>query len=56
MKSLKQTEEATLKVLRLAVEEAAEKHRRMGVPMVVWKNGRTALVLPKRKRSPKQPT
>ena len=48
MKTLQQTEEATLKVLRSAVEGAAEKHRRMGVPMVVWKNGRIAEVLPKR--------
>jgi hypothetical protein len=53
MKTLQQTEEATLKVLRSAVEGAAEKHRRMGVPMVVWKNGRIAEIIPKAKMSPK---
>ena len=56
MKSLQQTEKATLKVLRSAVEGAAEKHRRMGVPMVVWKNGQTAQILPKRKKSAKGTT
>lgn len=56
MKSIQQTAEEVLKVLRLAVENAAEKHRRMGVPMVVWKNGQTAQILPKRKKSAKGTT
>jgi NCAIR mutase (PurE)-related protein len=54
MKSLRQTEEDTLKVLRLAVKGAAEKHRRMGVPMVVWKDGRIAEILPKSIKSHKK--
>ena len=46
MKSLQKTEDATLRILREAVDGAAEKHRLMGVPMVVWKNGRMMEILP----------
>jgi len=54
MKSLQQTEEATLKILRSAGERAAEKHRRMGVQMVVWKNERIAEIIPKSIKSRKK--
>jgi hypothetical protein len=54
MKSLQQTEADTLRVLRLAVEGAADKHRRMGVPMVIWKNGRIEEILPKSNKSQKR--
>ena len=36
---------------RLAVEVAAKKHCQMGVPMVVWKNGKILEFLPQRKIS-----
>ena len=52
MKSLQKIEDATLKVLRAAVDGAAEKHRLMGVPMVIWKNGRMVEILPEAKKSP----
>ena len=51
MKSLQKIEEATLKILRTAVDGAAEKHRLMGVPMVIWKNGRMEEILPEAKKS-----
>jgi hypothetical protein len=53
MKSLQKIEDATLKVLCEAVDGAAEKHRLMGVPMVVWKNGRMVEILPEAKKSPR---
>lgn len=56
MKSLRQTERETLRVLRDAVAEAAEKHRRMGVPMAVWKDGKVALITPARARRTKETT
>jgi hypothetical protein len=56
MKSLQKIEDATLKVLRAAVDGAAEKHRLMGVPMVIWKNGRMVEILPEAKKSPRVTT
>jgi hypothetical protein len=49
IKSLKETAEETLNILNLAVEDATKKHCRMGVPMVVWENGKILEFLPKRK-------
>jgi hypothetical protein len=34
------------------VEKAAEKHRLMGVPMVVWKDGKVVEFLPEPAREP----
>ena len=51
IKSLKETSEETLNILNLAVEVAAKKHCQMGVPMVVWKNGKILEFLPQRKKS-----
>lgn len=51
IKSLKETSEETLNILNLAVEVAAKKHCQMGVPMVVWKNGKILEYLPQRKKS-----
>jgi len=51
---LKQTEREALRVLRDAVSKAADKHRRMGVPMAVWQNGRAVLVTPAPTGRPRQ--
>ena len=59
MKTLKQTERETLRVLRDAVAKAADKHRRMGVPMAVWRNGKAVLITPappKKARRKPRPT
>ena len=57
MQTLKQTERETLRVLRDAVAKAADKHRRVGVPMAVWRNGKTVRITPappkKARRNPR---
>lgn len=39
-----------LEAIHRGVEKAAELHRRMGVPMVVWKDGKTVEIMPQKKR------
>jgi hypothetical protein len=41
--------------MKRAVEKAAEKHRLMGVPMVVWKDGKVVEFLPKPARATSSP-
>jgi hypothetical protein len=40
------------RVMKRAVEKAAEKHRFMGVPMAVWKDGKVVEFLPQPARTP----
>ena len=46
MKTAHQRIQEISKVMKRAVEKAAEKHRLMGVPMVVWKDGKVVEFLP----------
>ena len=46
MKTAHQRIQEIYKVMKRAVEKAAEKHRLMGVPMVVWKDGKVVEFLP----------
>jgi hypothetical protein len=39
--------------MKRAVEKAAKKHRLMGVPMVVWKDGKVVEFLPEAARAPR---
>lgn len=49
MKTLRKFERDGLRALREAVLEAAEHHRRMGVPMAIWRDGRVVEVMPRRR-------
>jgi hypothetical protein len=40
--------------MKRAVEKAAEKHRRMGVPMAVWKDGKAVEFLPEPAHEPQR--
>jgi hypothetical protein len=51
MKTAHQRIQEISKVMKRAVEKAAEKHRLMGVPMVVWKDGKVVEFLPKPARA-----
>jgi hypothetical protein len=52
MKTAHQRIQEISKVMKRAVEKAAEKHRLMGVPMVVWKDGKVVEFLPEPAREP----
>jgi hypothetical protein len=59
MKTAHQRIQEISKVMKRAVEKAAEKHRLMGVPMVVWKDGKVVEFLPEpnargKKNDPRQ--
>lgn len=51
MKTAHQRIQEISEVMKRAVEKAAEKHRLMGVPMVVWKDGKVVEFLPKPTRA-----
>ena len=46
MKTAHQRIQEISRVMKRAVEKAAEKHRLMGVPMVVWKDGKVVEFMP----------
>lgn len=46
-KSLTMGQKAEL-ALKSAVKKAIEEHKRAGVPIVVWKNGKTVIVPPEK--------
>jgi hypothetical protein len=52
MKTAHQRIQEISKVMQRAVEKAAEKHRLMGVPMAVWKDGKVVEFLPEPAREP----
>jgi hypothetical protein len=52
MKTAHQRIQEISKVMKRAVEKAAEKHRLMGVPMAVWKDGKVVEFLPEPAREP----
>ena len=52
MKTAHQRIQEISKVMKRAVEKAAEKHRLMGVPMAVWKDGKVVEFLPEPTREP----
>ena len=52
MKTAHQRIQEISKVMKRAVEKAAEKHRIMGVPMAVWKDGKVVEFLPEPAREP----
>lgn len=47
MKTAHQRIQEIAQVMKRGVEKAADKHRLMGVPMVVWKDGKIVEFLPK---------
>ena len=53
MKTAHQRIQEIYKVMKRGVEKAAEKHRLMGVPMVVWKDGKVVEFLPEPARGKK---
>jgi hypothetical protein len=53
MKTAHQRIQEISKVMKRAVEKAAEKHRLMGVPMAVWKDGKVVEFLPEPARAPR---
>jgi hypothetical protein len=53
MKTAHQRIQEISKVMKMAVEKAAEKHRLMGVPMVIWKDGKVVEFLPEPPREPR---
>jgi len=55
MKTAHQRIQEISKVMKRAVEKAAEKHRLMGVPMVVWKDGKVVEFMPKPARDTSSP-
>jgi hypothetical protein len=56
MKTAHQRIQEISKVMKRAVEKAAEKHRLMGVPMAVWKDGKVVEFLPEPARARPSPT
>jgi hypothetical protein len=52
MKTPHQRIQEISRVMKRAVEKAAEKHRLMGVPMAVWKDGKVVEFVPKPARAP----
>ena len=52
MKTPHQRIQEISRVMKRAVEKAAEKHRLMGVPMAVWKDGKVVEFLPEPAREP----
>jgi NCAIR mutase (PurE)-related protein len=40
--------EKVIRAARLAAKSAIEEHKRYGVPLVVWKNGKTVLIPPEK--------
>jgi hypothetical protein len=52
MKTPHQRIQEISRVMTRAVEKAAEKHRLMGVPMAVWKDGKVVEFLPRPARTP----
>jgi hypothetical protein len=53
MKTAHQRIQKISKVMKRAVEKAAEKHRLMGVPMVIWKDEKVVEFLPEPARAPR---
>ena len=53
MKTAHQRIQKISRVMKSAVEKAAEKHRLMGVPMAVWKDGKVVEFLPEPPREPR---
>jgi|688.fasta_scaffold85840_3 hypothetical protein len=49
MITLKNKEILILDAINKGVEKAAERHRRMGVPMVIRKDGKTVEIIPRKK-------
>jgi hypothetical protein len=52
MKTPHQRIQEISRVMKRAVEKAGEKHRLMGVPMAVWKDGKVVEFLPRPARTP----
>ena len=52
MKTAHQRIQEISKVMKRAVEKAAEEHQLMGVPMAVWKDGKVVEFLPEPAREP----
>lgn len=51
MKTSRNKETLILDAINKGVEKAAERHRRMGVPMIVRKDGKTVEIMPRKKRA-----
>lgn len=52
MKTRKSKASLILDAINKGVEKAAERHRRMGAPMVIRKDGKTVLVMPQKRPMP----
>lgn len=49
-KSLPSIASKAIKAMRSAVAEVVEEHRRLGIPLAVWRNGKVVLQPPKHSR------